>query len=600
MAFTYSLKPRGGDIHDVAPYWFAAFIRFDRRDTFTRANMSSTPQNSSAVSVMDGIKEQAEILIADGDCINWNVQSSKTSHVSGCSLTLVNGEVNYVAELASGDWMGFWVFDNKQDFLRVRDLVRNRKSCNGFLDGLKFVGRVDSVRRVKARSPSGALTTSYSVSGMGFGEFDSHIYYSNYFKAKYGNDALLWMIDFGGSANNLLLGATRHKGLISSQEVMPKLLRICLGMDQPKDGGNTSVDSQLVAEDYQDKQQQNIALHGTVNKGYLVPPTVGDWLGAESQVKGALSYVDILRTYIGIQSYSGGTGEREDAGLITNFVPNYREKQQNVYLMNEDLTGEYRVLTMHFDNRSVWSILQTYVNEPIDEMYTCMRVDPNGKIMPSLVVRQNPLSTKWYAENGKWKVTAFTDLPRWKLSTDLVTSEDVGRGNALRFNYVHLLGQDMTGSNPDNGVVNFVRTPPIVDPTDINRSGLRMFERQLSANVNEGQYNNDTSPGAKWQEIMADILMGSHLKYSGTIVCKGIQEPICEGDNLEYDDVIYHIERVVHSGQIAPFGGKDFTTTIYVTNGLPLANETNGDLVEVVYPDLDKKDEDDAGIVEQE
>jgi hypothetical protein len=458
------------------------------------------------------------------------------------------------------------------------------------------------------------VTLQYSLTGTGFSEFDSTIYYNAYFKAKYGNDALLWMIDFGGASNNIILGSTRDKGLISSQEVMPKLLRICLGVQQSFGSGataKTGFDGEkfIISESFE--QKQNAALHGSPNKGYLVPETIGRWLGADSTIKDNLSYVDILRTYMGIQSYSGATtAERSQASGFRGFVPDFRAIEQNTYLMKEDLTGEYRVLAMHFDGRSVWSILQTYINDPIDEMYTCMRVDKDGRIMPSLVCRQNPMSTKWYADNGKWPVTPFTDLPRWKIHTDLVIQEDVGRSNALRFNYLHLSGQDMTGTNTDeNNAINFVRNPPIVDPADINRSGLRMFEKQLSANVNEGQYNNNTSPGAKWQEIMADILMGGHLKYTGTMTCKGIQEPICEGDNLEHDGVIYHIERVTHSGSISPFGMKDFSTTFQLTNGLALENQDSrppafialsDDTSEVFYPDLDLHDKDDAQTIERE
>lgn len=604
MAFSYEVNPSGGDIHNQAPYWFAAFIRFDTRDTFTRTKMSSLPQNSSIVTPQEAVQERP-VLISDNDCIGWSVGSAKTSHTSSCSLQLNSGDIDYVSELASGDWMGFWAFDNKEDFIRVRRAVKNSQQCNGFFDGLKFVGRVESVRRKKTRQAmTGHLTVQYTVNGTGFSEFDAAIYYNPYFKAKYGNDALLWMMDFGGSANNLILGVTRNKGVISSQDALPKLLRICFGVQQSFGSGVQSSESDTeqsltLAERFDEKQ--NAALHGTLNKGYLVPETIGSWLGATSTIKGSLSYVDILRTYIGIQTYSGGgTATRDSTSRdLRPFVPDFRSNEQNTYLMNDDLTGEYRVLTMHFDNRPVWGILGTYVNDPIDEMYTCLRVDPNGNVMPTLVVRQNPMSTKWYSENGQYKVTAFTDLPRWKIHTDLIQDEDVGRSNATRFNYLHLMGQDLTGTNvEDNGVVNFVRNPPIVDPSDANRSGLRMFEKQLSANVNEAQYNNNTSPGGKWQEIMADILMGSHLKYSGTIMCKGIQEPICEGDNLEFDGVLYHIERVTHSGSISPFGTREFNTSIQVTNGISLASDSAD--AEVVYPDLDEHNENDAQVIERE
>jgi hypothetical protein len=347
----------------------------------------------------------------------------------------------------------------------------------------------------------------------------------------------------------------------------------------------------------------NELLHkGSVNRGYLIPPTVGRWLGIAPSNKDKLSYPDLLRLYIGIQSYSnGGQGDRTNPLAFKGFVPDARSFDGATYLMKEDLTGEYRVLTMHYNN-PFWTILSTYLNEPIDEMYTCLRVNHEGNVLPSLVVRQNPRSTRWMADNAEYPVTAFNDLPRWVLDPRLVHTEDVGRSNALRFNFVQFRGQDMIGTQPDiNGIVNFVRAPPIVDVADICRSGIKVFDRQLSANVNEAQYNNNTSPGAKWQRIMADILMGGHLKFSGTIRCRGIQEPVCVGDNLQYEDVIYHIESITKTGSIQNNGMRDFSTTFEVTDGIPLDTDTmDTDARETLYPDLDTRDDDDAQIVENE
>jgi len=596
MALVYDLKPTGGDIHDVAPYWFAAFVRFEYRDTFSRARMNSTPQNSSAVEVSEGVKEQ-DLLIADNDVVAWSVTTSKSSHTSALSCTLSAGNIDYTSALASGDWVGFWAFDNKQDYIRVREEVRKANPANGFMDGLKFLGRVDAIRRREARAPTGQKQIQYTLTGTGFSEFDATVYYNSFYKAKYGQDALLWMLDFGDGEDNLILGSTYAKGLIGSQEAIPKLLRICMGLSQDSSGNVTaqgpSDESAWLSKEWQTKPQ-NAALHGTLNKGYMVPPTVGKWFGdkkeqSQTNFKGLLSYPDILRSYIGVQSYDGGATINRDRSFpddLKSFTSQIRNFNKNTYFTDKDLTGVYRVLTMHFDNRSVWAILQTYVNDPIDEMYSCLRVDPNGKVHPSLVVRQTPLSSNWYAQNGKYgnQVTPFLSLPRWRPHGDIVTELDVGRSNVLRHNYIQLLGQDMSGTNTqDNETLGFVRNLPVIDPTDANRCGLRMYEKQLSANVNEALASNSDSQGSMWTQIMADILFGSHLKYSGTMVCKGIQEPICEGDNLEYDNVVYQIEGISHSGSINVFGQRDFVTTLQISNGVSAFNLEG---TEVMYPDL--------------
>jgi hypothetical protein len=242
MPYSYYLKPNAADIHTTSPYWFAAFVRFAVRDTYSRRDeklrgdasmlppnvFPSEPDNvdltlSTGDPVERGLQEKHPILLADRDILQFSVSSRKSSHVHQLTLSLNNTDTNYVAELASGDWVGFWAFDNREDFLRIREAVRSGKVANGFGDGLQFLGRVDSVRRTKNRTQVGGVQLSYSVTALGFGEFDTQIYYNPYFVAKYGNDALLWMLDWGGAENNLILGTTRGKGLITSQEVMPKI-----------------------------------------------------------------------------------------------------------------------------------------------------------------------------------------------------------------------------------------------------------------------------------------------------------------------------------------------------------------------------------------
>ena len=69
--------------------------------------------------------------------------------------------------------------------------------------------------------------------------------------------------------------------------------------------------------------------------------------------------------------------------------------------------------------------------------------------------------------------------------------------------------------------------------------------------------------------MAADRVFGGHLKWSGQFVVKGIQEPICEGDNLQVEDLVYHIEQVAHIMNMTPQGGITWDTQLTVTNGVP-------------------------------
>jgi hypothetical protein len=229
MGFTYEIKPSGGDIHENNPYWFAAFVRFRNRDTFTRERMISIPEDSSK----DGAYpiDEMPTLIAIDDVTAWSVESSKSSHTSHCSLSLTNGVATMLPSWlqATGCAFGFLTIDPTSSGFFVP--FRSKTRVNAWNDGLKFIGRVNSVQRQRSRSGDGKLVVNYSVSSTGFGEFDSFIYYNSIIKAKYGDSALRWMMDFGGAANNLILGTSLSRGLITSQDVIPKLIKICLGID---------------------------------------------------------------------------------------------------------------------------------------------------------------------------------------------------------------------------------------------------------------------------------------------------------------------------------------------------------------------------------
>jgi hypothetical protein len=70
--------------------------------------------------------------------------------------------------------------------------------------------------------------------------------------------------------------------------------------------------------------------------------------------------------------------------------------------------------------------------------------------------------------------------------------------------------------------------------------------------------------------MMADVLGDQHLRFNGSILSYYIQLPIAEGENLVHNNMLYHIERVMHAGNIGPLGNKIGTTTLDLTYGIPL------------------------------
>src|SRR5579859_1785431 len=77
--------------------------------------------------------------------------------------------------------------------------------------------------------------------------------------------------------------------------------------------------------------------------------------------------------------------------------------------------------------------------------------------------------------------------------------------------------------------------------------------------------------------LVADRLIGSQYTLSGMMNSYLIQSPICEGDNLEFDGVVYHIEGVQHSASISEDGVRTARTTLSLSNGM----RSDSDNVEV-------------------
>lgn len=580
MPFRYLLEPNSGDSHQSSPYWLALIVRFGIKDTVNREFMRGNiplEANVSKPEVRDNPVEEAEPLLLEHEVQAWSIDQSKASPQGIGTFQLHHAGVDFRQEITAGDWILFWAFDNQDDYLRIRQNLRQnpRLRSNAFMDGFKFMGRVQGVRRRRRRNGStGAPSTTYTLTATAFSEFSYTIYYHPAMKGKYGQNLFQHMVDFGGEINNYLLA-----GPVSAGDAIPALLKVCMGLgpsDEWKSGinptpvGGTTPPPPLLA---------------SPNGRLLVPATVsqvvlGDAVGQQVQSR---TYVDLLKSQIGVQRYSTqGVARRNADSAYSAFVARGFTQDIN----NTFLQGEFLPYAIDFNQKTMWSVLQTYANEPINELYTTLRVDPDGYIMPSFIARQMPFSSKGLvASLQDMPMTSFLDLPRWVLSSRLVDSEDLGQSDALRYNFVFLPSRDiaLTGKSEQlNTTQNYVTNPPYIDTADIERSGLKMYSRMVGARINESQHSPNTSPGRIWTKLMADVMMGQHLRYTGTLDCTYIQEPVAVGDNLEYDGGIYHIERVSHQGQIDGMGRKTASTRFQVTNGLSLASDDADDNVFMV------------------
>lgn len=175
-------------------------------------------------------------------------------------------------------------------------------------------------------------------------------------------------------------------------------------------------------------------------------------------------------------------------------------------------------------------------------------------------------------DNRKVKLTRFLELPRWRIHPVLVRSYNVGRSDSLRFNWMYLDANPGV-SEVDRTVV-FARNPPFADQLDIARNGMRLY----NATVNCSPQDAIDSTPSDWMYILSDIVFGQHLTLTGSLETYGIQAPIVPGDNIEFDDAVFHIESLRHSFAISPDGKKTFTTSISLTHGVRAQQMDGNDL----------------------
>ena len=598
----------------VSPYAVIAIWRYKYPVTFSRRTGQSIA-GAPDIDVATDIRENV-LLIVD-DLQHLQVQHTKTNHVSQLSAGLLPG-MNYLTEAFPGDWIGAWIVNDARKFKSLKRRLQAGEPCNEFYDGLKFLGRVTSLRKRITQNPQGVRTTTYALNAAGFTELDASIYYEPYLASKSIGIASEWLRETGIKVSSII--AQNGQG-IDIMKALPTFLDAFYGSGIPKNQGFKSVPGMA---------DRTAGLDNP--SAFIVPDPIARMLGVESGSKqnGKKGWNDIMEVLWGIQKFqlsqNNRTGlrqrlnesKKEDkdyvpgnrAGLIfspdaVDGDPNSRRRRTGFPML-----GTFLPSPPQFNGqKTVWAILQQYLNPTINEMYACLRVNPAGRIFPTLVMRQLPFSSGLLAEEytpkpqplanelhdqkkgdrkrprtkpdqkenpinatRKLTLTRFMELPRWRVHPILVKNVDIGRSDSLRFNFIHVYGE--TGLQNQNRTGYLVRDPPVRDDIDIARSGLRPY----LASVNCARADAEGRRSGDWMYILSDILMGQHLVLTGTIDLVGVQAPICPGDNIEFDKHVFHIEAVSHSFNQNPDGMKSFSTSLALTHGMKAEQATGADL----------------------
>jgi hypothetical protein len=537
-AYTYSILANGIDgVHSVAPHWVLTFVRWENRYLNISEDGMNTEQRQRFLATR-------RPLVVENDCASVSVSYSKSSHTPSMQAMLYAGDVNYLTAIAPGDFVLVNMLNFPKDARRVADNARSVQPINSFSDGFKGLFKVQSVRRVLTIDPAtGTKRVMFQVSGFGFTEFNNTLYFNPFLLSQ-------------NEANNQFLFVTRisevweqyvsQKGTISVQNILRLLIDSTIGT-----GLNTDANT----------KKENLKL--TQNVHFYIPQAVGRLLGLPK----AKSAKDIYNYLFGIQTYTA-TSSKQTVGVGMN--PKIASVENRFYMTDKQCQGATLLKPEYWNQVTVWSILNQYTNSPINELFVTLRVAPKGSVMPTVVFRQMPFSSEKY----KGISTKFLNLPRWKVSPDLLLDINIGRDEAARINFVQVFGvvpNASQGSNTGYISQQIAAKNFQLDQLDIRRSGLKPYI--ITSNFDSVVSDKQGVLAPTWAKLLADALIGGQLKLNGSITSYGIVEPIAVGDNLELDGVVYHIEGVSHQCSLAPDGKRHFITSLELSNGVDIMSE---------------------------
>ncbi|MCX9024626.1 MAG: hypothetical protein OIN85_00855 [Candidatus Methanoperedens sp.] len=577
-AFVYEINPdpaygesspeEDNFVNQSSPSWVLTFIRWRFRDTLRINEMEQRTQGPSLID----LKAIEEPLVVRNDCVSVSVTSSKASYTPSMEATLLQTNVNYLTEICPGDF----VFVNMLNWPADAEDVASRadsgiKQINKIDDGFKGFFKVQSVRRAVVVNPNtGAKTAVVRITGFAFTEFNNMIYFNQSVALQQRG-----FLTFSAQISEKWSQLINQNNPFSLRYLIQTLTESFIGSGIP---GST------IAEIPGDTPNSVQKINQTPNDRFFMPAIVGRLLG----IPNVTSAADIYNFVFGLQTYNS---TNSNAAAHVGLNPSGLQQQSGTrfWFTPDDCPGSAILKPEYWDQVKAWDILNQYTNSPINEFYSCFKVAPySDSVIPTVVFRQNPFTTEDFLVGSQGsvnlpKVTRFMTLPRWKINSSLIFSEDIGRDETARINYVQVFGKSLLGSNGTDYTQETVKGNFVQDVNDIQRSGLRpavisgLFDMLPLESV-------DIYNSPFWAKILGDAIIGSHLKFNGTIVCAGIVDPITVGDNLQYDGVIYHIEQITHKCELNPLTGiKSFRTILSLSSGLSVTSSAqNG----TIYPGM--------------
>jgi hypothetical protein len=590
------------------------------------------------------------LKIIVNDAVSVSVSNTKSSFGKTAQITLKSTEDFYPSIVSNGDWCFIWMTDNETDRQRIENLLGQIESggtANNELirydSGLKFAGRIISCSSSDSTQATGQRTITQSVSAQSFLEFASTVYYTGTIVKLEPVIPVNGVGVLTAEANaQRIQDAVVQTQIAQSLEGYTKKLADAFKVMLEKDPSYHSPDRiicmyYLLSMGIGEPQEMLPGVPTTFNSGISIPSKVAKIFNKPNASK-LWQLVDI---HAGIQKF-----KPDERAWYKGFVPNLRKGlSQNMKDTGVPTKGYVPFKFELWSNMSLWSIFSKHLNPVVNEMFTSLRLNKDGNLNLTLTVREKPLSTGLFnsiAANEKYytgkagapstntktvkrpddgsvppeqKVqglspskkdpifrTLFGEVPRWVINESIVRSYSASTNENARVNFVMVWGRSGQAEmlNPAINLDSFMSQQfangnYYLNPGDIARNGLRS---SIMESHYDTYFSDRSAPSyAKlWARQNADWAFNSHLKLNATLTLNGVQDPIVEGDNLEYRGILYHIESVTHNASISAAGPKTWTTTLSLSNGMlassfddlnspPLyAYHQSSNRAELVYP----------------
>lgn len=633
-----------GGVTSRNPSHCVAFVRF------------STP--SAILSGHEDAETEKSLLVVENDCVSVSTDAPKNGFAKTATLTMKIGEIFYQNAVSPGDYVFVWMA-NYQDHIEgiLNTLLKGKGSkgfsaadqtkLNGWMSGLKFFGRVMSVSHSDSISSSGVRSLNQTISCQSFLELASSVYYTFVAQnlitldGKLRDDAAgtnfyqkeLERLPGAKKVNKNSTSATQKPTSNGMESALTNFSKAFENFYRRVDGkdditGDTSPEAIIglmfiltMGIESKGSFANNLSKTIPSAKGQfsdaIIIPASASWILGKPKAK---KLWQIYNLYLGLQEYTSKVDPKQP---YVAFSPKFTdEKDPNSVLYRTPTKCKGYIPFMIppiWDNNTFWGIYNQFLNPVVNEMYTALRINRFGSILPTLIVREKPFSTDLYdvllkkapilapikhkdkkeseqvkavkknlSENQSLKLQSYTDvlkvsgelakrtyynnLPRWVIDESVILSINASPSESNRINFVQVWGRsrqaELLGLNINQEVLKVAQfeIPNYVeDQRDIARHGLR-------ADITETNYDVLSNDLGSISHILcrmrADWLFNGQLKPFGTITLQGVQEPICEGDNIEVRGVLFHIDAVRHESSIDPSGRKTFKTVLSISNGI--------------------------------